>query len=155
MESTNKRYVHDHASSYKNRGEKLGSSNRFVRAHRANEDRKALRLDEITKRRGLVLSLVNECNLSLEENTGKKKTTAKAKDKAIAKAKGNHAFAIFNRTKLIMDNLLYFCVCFLNTNLHDARGILIFHVSMSISTQASSLLAIHHHPILSCFFLPK
>ncbi|XP_031571453.1 disks large-associated protein 5-like isoform X2 [Actinia tenebrosa] len=85
MDATNKRYVHDHVSSYKNRGEKLGSSNRFVRAHRANEDRKALRLDEITKRRGLVLSLVNECNLSLEENPSQKKTTVKTND---SKARG-------------------------------------------------------------------
>jgi hypothetical protein len=85
MEITSKRYAHDHVSSYKHRGEKLGCTNRFVRAHRANEERKTSRLEELTKRRGLVLSLVNECSVSMEENLVHKKTTVKANVKAKTK----------------------------------------------------------------------
>lgn len=80
MEVISKRYNHDHVSSYKNRGEKLGISNRFVRAHQAKEDRKTSRRDELTKRRGI--AAIGEQNLSIEEAQDTKKSVKKSNKRA-------------------------------------------------------------------------
>lgn len=71
MEVINKRYNHDHASAYKSRGEKLVVLNRFVRANKATKERKTLRRNELTKRRGI--TEINEQNTSIEEVKDAKK----------------------------------------------------------------------------------
>jgi len=73
MEVVSKRYNHDHVSAYKSRSEKLGVLGRFARANQAKEERKTLRRNELTKRRG-----ITEINTSIEEVKNVKKKDGKA-----------------------------------------------------------------------------
>ncbi|XP_001627379.2 disks large-associated protein 5 isoform X1 [Nematostella vectensis] len=63
-----KKYNHNHASNCKG-GEKMGLSNRFVRAIKAGEVRKKTRLDEFSKRRMMPLGEINKHDNTLEEST--------------------------------------------------------------------------------------
>lgn len=82
MEVLTKRYNHDHVSSYKNRGDKLGASNRFIRAHRANKERKAVRGGELAKRRGLDDTQDEKKPVNKEKDVAKAQPVVKGMDDA-------------------------------------------------------------------------